>query len=108
MTKNGKGDKAKITEEEKEAKLQEIERKKEKFRQFLKVMGKSKDAKQSWNDSFTAFMADDGSGLQHTTQDEKANKRKAKEEDKLKKKSKKQLKSDDEESKEEVKQEEED
>lgn len=32
MTKNGKADKAKITEEEKEAKLQEIERKKEKFR----------------------------------------------------------------------------
>ena len=54
--------------QEKEAVDQaEIERKKAKFKEFLKVMGvKSQDNKQSWNDSFASFMADDASGLQHT------------------------------------------
>lgn len=73
MMKYGKEDDSKnkkmMTDEEKEAMQAEIERKKEKFRSFLKVMGMSKETKQSWNDSFTAFMADDGSGLVHTSTD---------------------------------------
>jgi RNA recognition motif-containing protein len=49
-------------------------------------MGVAKENKQSWNDNFAAFMADEGSGLLHTSkvEDEKKNKRKAKEEEKNK------------------------
>jgi hypothetical protein len=75
------------SKEEKEAQVQEIENKKAKFRNFLKAIGKSKDNKQSWNDNFAAFMADDGSGLLHTSkagEEEKKKKRKQKEEDKHK------------------------
>ena len=41
-------------------KIQEVEDKKNKFREFLKLFGVNKDGKtnkgQSWNDSFTEFM----------------------------------------------------
>jgi multiple RNA-binding domain-containing protein 1 len=76
--------KAKVSEEERERKNEEIEKKKSRFREFLKVIGASKDNKQSWNDNFSAFMADEGSGLLHTSKvdGEKKSKRKAKEEDK--------------------------
>eukprot|EP00347_Sterkiella_histriomuscorum_P002356 403368470 len=96
LMKNGKesNEKAKMTEEEKEQVKQEIENKKDKFRSFLKVMGMSKENKQSWNDSFTAFMADDGSGLQHTATEDKK-KRKAKEEEKKNKKEEKEKKTKD-------------
>jgi RNA recognition motif-containing protein len=48
------------------------------------VIGATKENKQSWNDNFAAFMADEGSGLLHTsTVDTK--KRKAKQDDKEKK-----------------------
>ena len=71
MQKLGKDDpsknKTKLTEEEKEQQQQEVERKKDKFRAFLKSMGMAKENKQSWNDNFAAFMADDGSGLLHTS-----------------------------------------
>ena len=50
--------KEKVVKGVSEADGDEIERKKDKFRAFLKVMGQSKE-KQSWNDNFTAFMADD-------------------------------------------------
>ena len=50
-------------------------------------MGTTKDNRQSWNDNFAAFMADEGSGLLHTSkaEDEKK-KRKLKEAEKEKKK----------------------
>jgi hypothetical protein len=35
-----------------------VEKKKDKFREFLKVMGLTKENKQSWNDNFASFMAD--------------------------------------------------
>lgn len=75
-----------LSQAEQEAKNKEIEGKKDRFRQFLKVMGVAKENKQSWNDNFAAFMADEGSGLLHTSkvEDEKKNKRKAKEEEKNK------------------------
>ena len=70
-------------EAEKEKKASDVEKKKNKFREYLKVMGVSKDTKQSWNDNFAAFMADDGSGLLHTSKpDDHKKKRQAKEEDK--------------------------
>lgn len=40
----------------KAADLHEIERKKERFREFLKVMGQGDKKNQSWNDNFEAFM----------------------------------------------------
>jgi len=79
LLKHGKEAKAKMTLEEKKARDEEIDRKKEKFKSFLKALGVHKDQKQSWNDNFVAFMADEGSGLLHTQHDAK-NKRKAKQE----------------------------
>lgn len=75
-----------ISQAEQDAKNKEIEGKKDRFRQFLKVMGVAKENKQSWNDNFAAFMADEGSGLLHTSkvEDENKKKRKAKEEEKQK------------------------
>lgn len=78
-------DKQRVSQAEQEAKTKEIEGKKDRFRSFLKVMGVAKENKQSWNDNFAAFMADEGSGLLHTSKDtdaDKKNKRKAKEEEK--------------------------
>ncbi len=60
-----------------------MEKKKARFREFLKVIGASKENKQSWNDNFSAFMADEGSGLVNTSKTEK--KRKAKEQEKKEK-----------------------
>ena len=59
-------------------------KKKKRFREFLKVIGAAKENKQSWNDNFAAFMADEGSGLLHTSKasTESKKKRKAKEEEK--------------------------
>lgn len=67
-----------------EVNQEEIERKKQKFKDFLKVMGVSKDNKQSWNDSFSAFMADDGSSILQTNKkaDKKDKKKKAEQDDK--------------------------
>lgn len=84
----GKAAKKAADEAERERKNEEIERKKNRFRDFLKVIGATKDNKQSWNDNFAAFMADEGSGLLHTSkaaEDEKAKKRKAKQDEKDKK-----------------------
>lgn len=70
----------KLAEEDREKKNIEVEKKKERFRDFLKVIGASKENKQSWNDNFAAFMADEGSGLLHTSkaEDEKKKKRQVK------------------------------
>jgi hypothetical protein len=50
-------------------------------------MGATKDNRQSWNDNFAAYMADEGSGLLHTSkaEDDKKKKREQKEADKEKK-----------------------
>lgn len=76
-----------MAEAEREAKEQEVESKKDRFRSFLKVMGATKDNRQSWNDNFAAYMADEGSGLLHTSkaEDDKKKKREQKEADKEKK-----------------------
>ena len=75
-----KGDKKKDTEEDKEAQ-KERERKKDRFRAFLTAMGVQKGEKnQSWNDSFTAFMADTGSGLLETSKKEEKKEEEKKEE----------------------------
>ena len=81
-----------MAEAEREAKEQEVESKKERFRSFLKVMGATKDNRQSWNDNFAAYMADEGSGLLHTSkaEDEKKKRREKKEADKEKKAEEKQ------------------
>jgi hypothetical protein len=73
-----------MAEAEREKRAEEVEKKKERFRQFLKVIGAAKENKQSWNDNFAAFMADEGSGLLHTSKASTDNKkkRKAKEEEK--------------------------
>ena len=64
-----------------------MEKKKDRFRNFLSVMGLTKDSKQSWNDNFAAFMADEGSGLLHTSKaEDDKKKRKQKEAEKEKKK----------------------
>ena len=66
-----------ISEAEREAKSAEVEKKKDRFRSFLSVMGLTKDNRQSWNDNFAAFMADEGSGLLHTSKaDDEKKKRK--------------------------------
>ena len=78
--KNGKEEKAALTAEEEEARTEAVARKKEKFKSFLSAVGLGKEQKQSWNDSFAAFMADEGSGLLHT--DAKGSKRKAKQQEK--------------------------
>ena len=69
-----------VSEEERERRNEELEKKKSRFREFLKVIGASNENKQSWNDNFSAFMADEGSGLLHTSKIDK--KRKAKEAEK--------------------------
>lgn len=87
---NGKDQKASRynpSQAEKDAKLADLEKKKDRFRQFLSVMGLTKDSRQSWNDNFAAFMADEGSGLLHTSKPEDEKKRrKQKEAEKEKKK----------------------
>lgn len=52
---HGKQSKVK-KEDENEQKVEEVEAKKAKFREFLNVMGTNNSKKQSWNDSFTSFM----------------------------------------------------
>lgn len=81
---SGKEGRKAAAEAEKERKNEEIEKKKNRFRSFLKVIGATKDNKQSWNDNFAAFMADEGSGLLHTSKqdEEKTKKRKAKQDEK--------------------------
>ena len=82
-TVEGKAAAKKLSEEELERKNEEIEKKKNRFREFLKVIGATKENKQSWNDNFSAFMADEGSGLLHTSKvADKKSKRKAKDEEK--------------------------
>lgn len=83
---DAKANAKKLSQLEKEKKAEEVEKKKDKFRAFLKVIGVTKENKQSWNDNFAAFMADDGSGLVHTSkaETEKKNKRKSKEDEKAK------------------------
>lgn len=76
-----------ISEAEREAKAAEVEKKKDRFRSFLSAMGLTKDNRQSWNDNFAAFMADEGSGLLHTSKaEDDKKKRKQKEAEKEKKK----------------------
>ena len=91
MLKIGKEPVKPEAKEAKEERELETLKKKEKFRAFLKAMGMSKENKQSWNDNFQAFMADDGLGLQHTNdlEKEKKKKREKKEEDKKEKTDKK-------------------